>query len=73
MTFWMKTLIALKTRFEILVEKSLDLWSNFHYVICWYEKAFENCQGWPQTSVAKFKNVYLKINLKDMLMKWLCS
>jgi hypothetical protein len=47
MTFCMETLVDLEKKLELLVEKSLDLWNNSHWVICWYEKPFGNYQGWP--------------------------
>jgi hypothetical protein len=37
MTFCMETSTSLEKRLELLVEKSFDLWSNFHWTICWYE------------------------------------
>jgi len=47
MTFCMETLIALRKRLEILVEKSSDLWSNSHWAIYWYEKPSKYYQGCP--------------------------
>ncbi len=37
-----------KKRLNNMVEKSPNLWSNSHWVICWYEQLSNNYWNWPK-------------------------
>jgi len=56
MTFWMKTIEAFKNKLEIFIEKSLDVWSNYLWVISQYEKPLEHYQNCLYKNVGKFSS-----------------
>jgi hypothetical protein len=63
----METSTSLEKRLKILVEKSLDLWSNSHWTICWYELDILKIVEVAYKTMLKNLmplNVYFKINLK---------
>jgi hypothetical protein len=62
----MEILVTLKRKLKIFVEKSPNLWSNFHWIICWYERNQKIVEVAHKTMLENLipLNVYLKINLK---------
>ncbi len=68
----METLTIFLKRLKIFVEKSLNLWSNSHLTICWYEKPLEIVKIAHKIMLENLipLNVYLKINLKGEILIW---
>jgi len=70
MTFWMKTIKAFKKRLEIFIEKSLDVSSNYHWVISQYEKPLEHYQSCLYKNVGKFSSLDCLFLNKLKFLTW---